>query len=301
MTAPVLFMFFNRPETTLKVFEKIKKYRPEKLYLSCDGPRNKEEEVLIDSLREDVLKKVGWFCEVNIRFNSKNKGLVNVADSIDWFFKNEEEGIILEDDCLADDSFFVFCEQMLDKYRYEDKIMGVSGDNFINKQYTTSNSYFFSKYVHIWGWATWKRAWKNYSLEIKDDYKKIEYDSLKEKIFWTKWFKGMQKNPFSTWDVQLVYHFWKQKGLMIYPNKNLVKNIGFDEKATNTKHLPRFLQEIKLESIAFPLKHPKEIEQDVFADKLSFKTWFDKGLILFLPNNIKQMGRVVRNGIIKHN
>jgi len=150
---PILFLIFNRPDTTKRVFAKIKKVRPKFLYIAADGPRNKDEMILTEKVRKLVIKSIDWDCQVKTLFRENNLGCGKaVSSAIDWFFKNEEMGIILEDDCLPDLSFFYFCEEMLKKYKSNPKIMHISGDNYLpDFSLTIDESYFFSKYIHIWG------------------------------------------------------------------------------------------------------------------------------------------------------
>lgn len=285
MTKPVLFLFYKRPYETLRVFKEIEKYKPKKLFLSSDGSNNYVEYKLIMNLRNEVLKRITWDCHVETKFNETNLGLAKgVSSAITWFFDNVEDGIILEDDCVPNKEFFLFCETMLNKYKNNKDIFMVSGNNFINNKYVSNDSYFFSKYAHIWGWASWRDKWENYSLNIEDV--EFEYDSMKEMYFWENWFKDIRLNHLLTWDVQWLHAIWKNKGLIIYPNKNLVCNIGFGSNATNTKKTPKFLLNQKWEKLSFPLKHPSKITRNVEADKITFKTWFDKGFKVFIPNTI---------------
>ncbi|MFH1427813.1 MAG: nucleotide-diphospho-sugar transferase, partial [Patescibacteria group bacterium] len=165
---PILFLIFNRPETTQRVFDKIKIIKPRHLFVAADGPREGKNESEKCQAVRDIIKQIDWDCKVNTLFRDKNLGCkLAVSSAIDWFFDNVEEGIILEDDCLPDPSFFKFCQELLVKYREDSNVMCISGDNFNPNLYNGSDSYFFSKVASIWGWASWRRAWKYYDIEMK--------------------------------------------------------------------------------------------------------------------------------------
>ncbi|MGI6589567.1 MAG: nucleotide-diphospho-sugar transferase [Candidatus Iainarchaeum sp.] len=309
---PVLFLIFNRLDTTKQVFGEIRKVEPKKLYIGADGPRNREEKLKTDAVRKFILDNIDWNCEVKTLFRKKNLGCGRaVSSAINWFFKHEEMGIILEDDCFPNPSFFSFCEDLLDKYADNEQIMYISGNNFqYNGGVKVKESYFFSKYSHIWGWATWRRAWKKHDFKMKN-WPKAKSDSKfnnlfdskeeKERFYW--WFDQMKLYPFSTWDVQWVFTLWSNNGLAIYPNKNLVKNIGFSNTSTNTQVSRGFILQTPLESMSKKLIHPKEIKRNVAADKVTFNRWFKRGLVLkvfdILSPNLKKYARKIYSIFLK--
>lgn len=240
--APVLFIVFNRPETTKRVFEAIRQNKPTRLFVAADGPReNKPGEKERCQEARKITENIDWPCEVKRLYRDKNLGCkFAVSSAIDWFFENVEEGIILEDDCLPNSSFFGFCEEMLRLYRNDNKAMCISGDNFLPGKMQNKNGFYFSKYIHIWGWATWRRAWKNYDVKIKDwqDIKSKGtinkyFDSITEKLYWQTLFDVVYRGKINTWDYQFVLHIWKNSGLSVAPGVNLVKNIGFNNKGTH--------------------------------------------------------------------
>ncbi|MDD3083391.1 MAG: nucleotide-diphospho-sugar transferase, partial [Candidatus ainarchaeum sp.] len=180
---PILFLIFNRLDTTKQVFEEIRKAKPKKVYVAADGPRNIEEKKKTDAVRKYVLDNIDWKCNVKTLFRKNNLGCGKaVSQAITWFFKNEEMGIILEDDCLPSQSFFPFCEELLKKYKDNEKIMHISGFNPVSKNKYSEADYFFSYTASIWGWATWRRAWKKYDFNMID-YKKFESSDLIKKLF----------------------------------------------------------------------------------------------------------------------
>lgn len=263
---PILFLIFNRPDTTKQVFEKIREIQPKYLYVAADGPRtNKEgEKELCETTRNIVLDNIDWDCEVKTLLRDENLGCGKaVSSAITWFFENVEQGIIMEDDTLPKISFFTFCEEMLVKYKENARIMSISGTNFLSSVYKTDNSYLFSEYGGIWGWASWRRAWKGYDYTIaswstdtsKNHFKK-KYSSNQYHFFEDVFDKV---HSIDTWDYQWWYHRLRNDGLSIIPSVNLVKNIGFDLNATHTHNASDEIKNMQYEEVFFPLLHPKTI------------------------------------------
>jgi hypothetical protein len=240
-STPVAFIIFNRPDLTEIVFESIRQVKPKKLLIVADGPRFPEESEKCEKARA-VIEKVDWQCQVLTNFSETNLGGKNrVASGLDWVFSEVEEAIILEDDCLPAPSFFYFCQTLLDRYRHDERIMMISGNNFQLGQSRTEYSYYFSKYSHIWGWASWRRAWQLYDVDIKTwpEYKKLNLiysvceDSYEQK-YWMDTFDRVFSGVPDIWDYQWLYTCWSQNGLSILPDSNLVSNIGFRSDATHT-------------------------------------------------------------------
>jgi hypothetical protein len=285
--APVLFLIFNRPETTKRVFEEIRKAKPSKIYVVADGPRNgnDKDKVRCEEAR-NVISKIDWNCEVKTLFRETNLGCgPGIASAISWFFEHESEGIILEDDCLPSQTFFRFCSELLEKYRFDTRVMEIGGNNYEKPyQREAEFSYSFSAITYIWGWATWKRAWKYYDFEMKSfkeiqkkSYLKHYYDTICEKEFFQYIFEKMyqgdeQTNRKTIWDYQWQFTCHINSGLVIVPNRNLVKNIGMGVDATNTTSLTGVGHDVDLEAIYFPLKHPEFIMVNRNRDLRNFKT-----------------------------
>ena len=243
MNTPILFLVFNRPDTTKKVFESIKAVKPSRLYISCDGARldNDNDKEKIKEVKE-ILKNIDWECQVYKRFRNKNLGCkLAVIDGINWFFDQEEEGIILEDDTLPSNSFYNFCEFMLEKYRENKVVMHIGGykpphigrDNF---------SISFTRATHIWGWATWKDRWKYYKGDLTNVkmlklLPEFEYFTKKSKVRKRiKILEQINNKKLDTWDYQWNFAVRTNSGLAIRPNVNLVRNIGIGHiDATHTK------------------------------------------------------------------
>ena len=292
---PILFIIINRPDTAEKVFNEIKKIKPKKLFVSADGPReNKPGEKEKCLATRKIIDQVDWECEVYKKYSDVNLGCkLGVSSGIDWFFKNVEQGIILEDDCLPAQSFFKFCEELLEKYKNNDKIMMISGDNFQNGRQRGDGSYYFSKFSHIWGWATWRRAWEHYSVNM-EGYPKFKQDKKINAIwnkkyirkYWTNIFDQVYENKIDTWDYQWAFSIWKMDGLCVIPNYNLISNIGFRDDATHTKSANKLANQ-KIQSMDI-IKHPFKIEQNKKADNYYSKI-FKKSLFKKILNKINAL------------
>jgi len=248
----VLFLVFNRPDTTAKVFEEIRNAKPPRLYVAADGPRRgKEGEAeRVEQVRR-IATAVDWPCTVNTLFREHNLGCkYAVSSAISWFFDNEEQGIILEDDCLPSQSFFWFCETTLEFYKNDESIFSVSGSIRGAQQPDTDKLVFKSNYFNMWGWASWRRVWKLYDVEY---FKKGNLKFLNESLFndqsvlrfWKNIEIKMKKGLINTWDYQMMFLIFESSAYTIYPVNNLVSNIGFGVDATHCKdvnHISAFVR-----------------------------------------------------------
>ncbi len=277
---PVLFLIFNRIETTKKVFEAIREIRPKYFYIAADGPRNGKPDDITKCIdvRNYVINNIDWDCEVKTLFREENLGC-GVAPSlaISWFFENIDMGIILEDDCLPNKSFFKFCDTLLNYYKGEERIMHINGSNFQNGKLRGEASYFFSYYSPVWGWATWKRAWNKYDFELKN----IEFNSLnnifknikfnnREIKFWENIFltvKGGERKDI--WDLQWAFTIWQNNGFSISPNKNLISNIGFGNDATHTVQTDSNVSNLPTQDL-LSIIHPQNLDINFKADLYTF-------------------------------
>lgn len=275
----VLFLVFNRPDTTARVFESIRQARPPRLYVAADGPRpdRPSEAEKCEQVRQ-IATSVDWPCEIKTLFRDKNLGCkLAVSNAITWFFEQEEQGIILEDDCLPHPDFFIFCETLLERYKNDDRVFAITGDNFQNGQKRGAYSYYFSKYNHVWGWASWRRAWKYYDREItfwpkwrrSAEWRAVCPDAV-ERRYWEKIFDKMHAAKIDTWDYQWTATSWYQHALTVTPNVNLVSNIGFGEDATHTTSSDNILAELVTHSLG-EIEHPAYVVQDSSADQYVFK------------------------------
>lgn len=278
INTPILFLVFNRYDTTIRVFEKIKEIKPKKLYIAADGPR-KHIEGEADKCNKvrGIAKMVDWDCEVKTLFQTENLSCgPAVSTAINWFFDNEEQGIILEDDCLPNTSFFSFCEEMLERYKHNDAIMHIGGTNFQEGTKYGAADYYFSSIAHVWGWASWRRAWKKYDFKIRDVFEFIRSDSLAyysynldERIYWYEKMRDTYYGKVNTWDYQWNYCVWKNKGLSIIPQVNLISNIGFGEDATHTHGNSKWAN-MPTQTL-LNIKHPTDITCNVMADSYTFQ------------------------------
>jgi hypothetical protein len=281
METPVLFIIFNRPDTTKIVFEAIRQARPKSLYIAADGPRiDKAGEAEKCAATRAIVENIDWDCQVFRDFSTANLGCKSrVSSAISWFFNNVEHGIILEDDCLPDPSFFSFCETLLEKYKDDEKVMHISGNNFLFNKIRIKDDYYFSRISNIWGWATWRRAWKKYDPDMKDFPEFIKENKI-AKIFpdkfiqkkWLELFQPVFDKKIDTWDYQWEYSILKAGGLCINPRVNLVSNIGFSGTGTHTVRQSKFAN-LKTESLNI-IHNPKDILPNEIADKLIMKNNF---------------------------
>ncbi len=292
---PILFLIFNRPDTTKLVFESIRSIKPAKLYIAADGARkHKVGEDLLCQESRSIIDLIDWECEIKTLFRPENLGCkIAVSSAIDWFFENEEQGIILEDDCLPNESFYNYCETLLNYYVSDERIMHISGNNFQDGMMRGNGSYYFSNYNHIWGWATWKRAWKAYNVDLSflteteaETLIEKQFDTKKERLFWNNIFKKVINKTIGTWDYQWTYAVWKNNGLSILPNKNMIANIGFNNNGTHTSGVDILgLSNMKTFSIS-NIKHPTEIEINKKADKYGLDHYFNPSKFFYLYKKI---------------
>jgi hypothetical protein len=294
---PILFLIYNRPDTTKQVFESIRKMKPKKLYVAADGPKEiKTSEVDLCQQTRLIVSNIDWDCEVKTHYHKNNLGCKKaVCSAIDWFFENEEQGIILEDDCLPNDSFYSFCEELLNFYKYDERIFYISGNNFQDGILRGDGSYYFSRYNHIWGWATWRRVWKTYDVNLKELDNALKQQafentlSKKELKFWLACFNQILEGKKNTWDYQTMLNQWLHNGLTVIPNQNLVTNIGFGG-GTNTLIQVEGLSNIKTKTLT-KIVHPAFIFSNKIADDYTFKTKYNPNIKLkhilskLIPNN----------------
>ena len=281
LNTPILFIIFNRPETTARVFEAIRKVRPRQLFIAADGPRAHvpAEAERCRNTRE-IVTQVDWDCEVRTLLRKRNLGCrMAVSSAITWFFQHVEEGIILEDDILPSPEFYQYCSELLECYRNESRIMMISADNFQMGVQRGEHSYYFSRFAHIWGWASWRRAWKYYIPE-RSILTRLKHNGFFEQTFplasdrayWQKRFEETLRGEIDTWDYLWQMSIWSQNGLSISPNVNLASNIGFNIEATHTVGESK-LANLPVEELG-PLHHPDTIEPHYAADAFTQKYIF---------------------------
>ncbi len=303
LKTPVAFFIFKRPDTTEKVFLEIAKAKPPKLFVVADGPReDKPGEAQACAAARAIITRVDWDCEVLTNFSDVNiGGPRRFPSGLDWVFNQVEEAIILEDDCFPHPTFFRFCEELLERYRDDERVAMLSGDNFRFGRKRTAYSYYFSRYTHIWGWATWRRAWKNYDAgmkawpEIRDGGWLHDFlDDKRAVRYWSGIFNDIYTGKRNHWDYRWTFTCWQHGALTILPNVNLVSNIGFGEYATNTKG-ENIFSAMKTEPMEFPLIHPpfllRDSEADTFTERNLFpNTTFTSELKGILYNFLVKIG-----------
>lgn len=302
LNSAVLFLVFNRLDVTQQVFEAIRQAKPPRLYIAADGAREAKvgEAEKVTAVREYILKSIDWDCEVKTLFREENLGCkYAVSGAIDWFFENEEQGIVLEDDCLPSQSFFWFCEKLLERYEDDMRVWHISGDNFQGGQVRGDGDYYFSKYNHIWGWASWANRWQRYDVNM-ESYKLFDpsnqllnvFNNKNSQQYWNDIFLKVSASQIDTWDYQWTYAVLSNSGLSILPNKNLISNIGFGPDATHTMDLDSQHSKLERENVSFPLKHPQFIVQDCFADEFTESKMFVKrDVLLRVLSRIKRVFR----------
>jgi hypothetical protein len=291
---PILLLAFNRPDVTRRVFDAIAAQRPRQIFMAVDGPRIGNP---IDAQRctqvQQIIHRVDWPCEVHTRFQDQNLGCKRAIESgITWFFEHVEAGIVLEDDCLPSDGFFGFCQDLLQRYEQDERVMCVSGNHFCpnfddaNPEQANSEkaaaSYYFTKYMHCWGWATWRRAWQNYCPDLTNCHGKSDTDviqhyptSAAETKYWRKRFARVRSRRINTWDYGWQHAIWKQSGLIAAPAVNLVDNIGFGDDATHTAGDSTDLLPAKKNWTVD--SHPDSVSQHVAADRIEARHGYQFG------------------------
>ncbi|MEH2123565.1 glycosyltransferase family 2 protein [Nostoc sp.] len=299
MQTPVTFIIFKRPQTTEKVFEVIRQAKPTKLFVIADGPRtDREGEAEKCEATRAIIERVDWDCEVVKNYSDINLGCAKrVSSGLDWVFHNVEETIILEDDCIPHPTFFRFSQELLEKYRNDTRIATISAQNLQLGQKRTNYSYYFSRYNHCWGWASWRRAWQHYDLTIKL-WKEVQAENLLYDILidqkavnsWQRIFQSVYDNPTGiTWDYQWTFACWMQGSLSIIPNVNLISNVGVGPDATHfTSNQGFSFINMSMQTMEFPLKHPPFIVRNVEADNFTQKTVYKATTLDIFKEEIKK-------------
>jgi hypothetical protein len=291
---PILLTIFNRPDVTKLIFEQIKKIKPKQLFISADGPRNDEEKTKCDQAKE-IVSQINWDCEVYKNFATNNMGCKQrMTSGITWFFNQVDRGIILEDDCLPNRSFFFFCQNLLEKYKNNDQIFMINGANYVLNGSDIQETYFFSKFFSIWGWATWRRAWTSYDINmngvtefLKTQKLKSTYDNNNAIKYYEYSLRSTYQGKIDTWDAQWLYTCLKNDALSITPKYNLISNIGFKgahiKKQSDNQNLPT--RAIDYEHIIHPqiTENKKLMNEQLksfgitkFRPKLRLANWLKK-------------------------
>jgi hypothetical protein len=263
----VLLIGFNRAGSTARVIDAIRHCRPARLYFAVDGPRSW---VAADASRcaavRDLVSQFDWPCEVRTLFAEQNQGCrLAVKSALDWFFASEQEGIILEDDIVPQAGFFTYCDQLLERFRDDPRICGVSGCNL--SAGATDASYRFSRYTLVWGWATWRRAWKEFDDDALDswpDWKrrgglKAILPNWRDRLAWADRFESTRRKTVSSWAYVWTFCQWRSSSYCVIPSRNHTMNIGFGSDSTHTELQPAYVRDSPPVPVEFPLRHPAEV------------------------------------------
>jgi hypothetical protein len=276
---PVVFLVYNRLETTTRVFARIADARPDTLLIVADGPRTDQPG---DAERCEAVRKLvshpGWPCDVRLNLAPSNLGFRRrISSGLKWAFEQFEEAIILEDDCLPEPSFFPFCSELLERYRFDDRIMMISGGNFQFGRQRGEGSYYFSNGVGTWGWATWRRSIRHLDPDLRD-WSEERDRSIVRRIwsnssivdYWCARIDEVRRGDVDTWDYQWAFAMWRRGGWQVAPNVNLISYIGCLPDSAHTSDPKSPFCEVPTAPMTFPLRHPARIERDVAADLFEF-------------------------------
>ena len=305
LDTPVAFIIFRRPEVTEKVFEAIRQAKPNKLLVIADGARpDKPGETEQCAATRAIIDRVDWDCEVLKNYSDVNLGCgIRPATGINWVFEQVEEAIILEDDCLPHPSFFQFCQELLKRYRHDERVMLIGGTNYFNEWKSNAQSYHFSCFSGSWGWASWRRAWNFYDYEMKLWNEAVETQFLRayfseqsHYLYWQDLFQKAYENDNRTfWDYQWLFARLVQNGLGVIPSVNLISNLGFGSDATHTFDKADSLSNLKISELSFPLTHPKIMIRDLELDNLIQERCFTEPT----PNLQSRILRKAKNFVAK--
>jgi hypothetical protein len=292
-----VFLIFRRPDTTARVFAEIARAKPPKLLVVADGPRpGHPEEAEKCAAARAVIEQVDWPCEVLTNYAETNMGLRNrVSSGLDWAFEQVEEAIILEDDCLPHPTFFRFCEELLERYREDERVMHIAGNDFQWKHPVTKTSYYYSRRCHCWGWATWRRAWDFYDHNMEKwpevcdssllDYVLSDGGIARER---KRVLQSTYERKIDSWDYIWTLSCWMQNGLSVLPNVNLITNIGFGPDGTHTISGSSPLVGPR-NPMMFPLTHPSTMICDIDRDLFYFRNIIRKSVLKRILGKLKNI------------
>jgi hypothetical protein len=281
LSTPVVLVIFKRPDTTRKVLDAIRQVKPNQLFVIADGPRtDRLGEVEKTKATRQLIDEIDWPCEIVRNYSDVNLGCERrMTSGLNWVFDQVEKAIILEDDCVPHSTFFQFCEELLDYYELDQRIMSVSGLSAPSSHLYSNLSYCFSRFNRCWGWATWKRAWNYYDYSMAlwpelqaQGFLKNLFPSSREAGYWQNIFQAVYTKRVNSWAYRWTFACWIQHGLSVLPNKNLVTNVGFGADATHTLLGNKNRANLPLEEVSFPLCHPQFVIRDLHVDKFLQRT-----------------------------
>ena len=310
MDTPILLIAWRRPHTLRLVIDSIRSFSPTRVFIACDGPNPErpEEAEKVAMTRALIEKEIDWPCQIERLYSEVNQGCrIGVSRAISWFFEHVEQGIILEDDCVPHPDFFQYCTTLLELYKYDTRIWCISGNNFQDGQWRGDGSYYFSRYNHCWGWASWRRCWEQYDANLNAwpilrDSGRLNsiFENPKERIYWSRiWQNLVTTGQPDTWDYQWTFTCLINGGLTALPNRNLVRNVGFGEDATHT--IDGEANTDVIEGID-PSRHPSLLLRDIEADAYTFNNsfggkWqsFPLSLLRFLKKSFRLIVKARQN------
>ena len=271
----IVFIVFNRPDLTKRVFDVVRGIRPRQLLLIADGPRDwKPDDAALCQATRDIVDDIDWPCEVLRKYEDQNLGCgPAVSSGIDWAFEHVAEAVILEDDCLTDPSFFPFCAELLDRFRGDGRVMQIAGSNLAApSEAYMGYSYSFNEFSPVWGWATWRESWARYDFAMSTWPQFRDSGLMAGLPAGRRWQAAMRRDwerayrGEATWDHQWQYAVMSGHGLSVSPSVNLVANLGFRADATQTI-LAGDLAEIPTAPMSFPLRHPPMVAENPMLER----------------------------------
>jgi len=297
---PIALVIFRRPHTTQRVLEALGEVKPKYLFIIADAPRpDTPGEIEKCQAVRKIVESVDWNCQIYRNYAETNLGSYRrVPTGLDWVFSQVEQAIILEDDCLPHASFFPYCQELLSRYAEDQRIYTISGNNFQQGRNKTNYSYYFSRYHHSWGWATWRRAWQTFDGEMKlwpqvkeQHLLRAFFPETRALNYWENMFQEVYNSKIEAWDYRWTLSCWLQNGLHILPQVNLVSNIGFGADASHTTNVHHPLANLPTEAMTFPLQHPPLLLRDYEADNYSQNTVYNPTLTYRLWRKFKRLAR----------
>lgn len=283
-TTPVLIITYKRLETTAKVLESLRAIRPTHIYVANNAPNPADpaDVAKVQAVRDLFDKGVDWPCKIIKLYRTEHlSAKLSISGAISWFFSEVEEGIVLEDDCACDPSFFTLAQDCLDKYRNDERIWHISASNFQFGQRYGDASYYYSCFNHIWGWAGWRRAWQHFDLELKAvpraqhilNLKQL-FERKEDRTYWLAIYDYIKSGNLDTWDYHWQFMLWHHRGLAVIPQANLVQNLGFGADATNSVDPNLALAHLPVEALTLPLVHPADVVPNAEADRRTADDFF---------------------------
>jgi len=274
MHSPVAFMIFRRPELTARVFAEIARARPPVLLVVADGPKSDADHAACTATRA-VIERVDWPCDVRRCYSETNLGCrARVASGLDWVFGQVQESIILEDDTVPHPDFFRFCDELLARYRHDARVGHIGGTDHHRGAPRGDGSYYASRYTSIWGWATWRRCWLDYDVNM------ARWPEIKAAGTYREWFAtrgeadhmadvwdDIHAKRIDTWDAQWLFCRLLKGSLSLVPNGNLITNVGFHAEATHTRDTKHPFAELATRPPPFPLRAPSVLQVDQVVDR----------------------------------